>query len=164
MYIVNLDYRQWSEYRERIKVKLRPTSKPETWIFQGIPRFFLMYCYPDSRQLQTWKVHLGIFYRKLQKPQQLLQPFRSRSYDNSFWKDSQGFCKPFHCGVCCCCFVLFYYHQHITKLLSKAFSNSDQRIIRYSKLPKNFHLKTLFETALTKTGKLIAHELVKYVL
>lgn len=96
MYIVNLDYRQWSEYRERIKVKLRPTSKPETWIFQGIPRFFLMYCYPDSRQLQTWKVHLGIFYRKLQKPQQLLQPFRSRSYDNSFWKDSQGFCKPFH--------------------------------------------------------------------
>lgn len=28
----------------------------------------------------------------------------------------------------------------------------------------DIHLKTFFETALTKTGKLIAHELVKYML
>lgn len=162
MYILNLDYRQWTEYRERIKVKLRPTSKPETWISQGIPRFFLMYCYPDSRLLQTWKLHLGILYRKLQKPQQLLQPFMSRSYDNCFWKDSQGFCKPFNCV-----FVVFFF-TIINILLNYYLKVLAIRTKESPDTPNcwkiDFHLKTFFETALTKTGKLIAHELVKYML
>lgn len=77
---------------------------------------------------------LLLLYRKPQKPQAPLKTFNKDLHHNFDFRAIKTFANS--CSL--------YYHQHFAKSLSKGFSNSDQRIGRFSKLLKrddNFAVK-----------------------